>query len=167
MERVRKVADRLISLSAIIGSAGLLVEMCIILAEVVMRALGSPIYGSQDLITMTMVIVVFGGMAICDRKGGHISIDMFERNMSASVNRYVDAFSALLGAIIFAAIAWTVYDSSKLSVMLNLSTNLLNLPKSWFQIALSVFALITALGMALRALELLVSGRDVRKSGAF
>ena len=47
--------------------------------------------------------------------------------------------------------------------MLNLSTNLLGLPKAWFQWALCAFAALTALGMMLRALELIVSGRDIRK----
>ena len=40
-----------------------------ILYDVIGRALGSPLYGSQDLVTMTMIILVFGGMAICDRRG--------------------------------------------------------------------------------------------------
>ena len=71
--------------------------------------------------------------------------------------------SALFGAVIFAALAWTVMESAKLSVMLNLSTNLLELPKAWFQWALSGFSVLTALGLALRAIELVVTGRDVRK----
>ena len=112
---------------------------------------------------MTMVIVVFGGMAICDRKGGHIAIDVLERLFPRSFNRYIDAFSALVGAIIFAMIAWTVIESAKLSVMLHLSTNLLNLPKAWFQWALAAFAILTALAMLLRAIELATRMTDIRK----
>ena len=154
------MADRLISLSAIFGSAGLLIEMMIILVDVVGRTVGYPLYGSQDLVTMTMVIVVFGGMAICDSKGGHIAIDLFEHHFPDFFNRLIDAVSALIGAVIFAMIAWTVYESAKLSVMLNLSTNLLNLQKSWFQWALCGFSLITSFGMLLRAIELGFAERD-------
>ncbi|MEZ5477706.1 MAG: TRAP transporter small permease [Thiolinea sp.] len=157
------MADRLIDLSASIGALGLMVEVLIILTDVVGRAFGYPLLGSQDLITMTMILVVFGGMAICDRFGGHISIDIFERYFSARMNTLVDIISALLGAVIFAVIAWTVYESSQLSLLLNLSTNLLFLPKAWFQWILSGFALLTALGMLLRALELSLSGRNVFK----
>ena len=39
---MRQIADRLISLSAIIGSIGLLAEVLIILVDVVGRALGKP-----------------------------------------------------------------------------------------------------------------------------
>lgn len=163
MDRIRKTADRIIHLSAVIGALGLMVEAAVILTDVIGRAAGAPLYGSQDLITMTMVIVVFGGMASCDRFGGHIAIDVFERFFPDNLNRMIDALSALLGAIIFLVIAWTVYESSKLSLMLNLSTNLLNLPKVWFQLVLCIFALVTALGMALRAIELGFLQKDVRQ----
>ncbi|MEZ5811846.1 MAG: TRAP transporter small permease [Rhizobiaceae bacterium] len=165
MPTLRRLADGLTGLSAIIGSAGLLLEAVIILVDVVGRAFGKPLFGSQDLVTMTMVFVVFGGMAICDRRGGHIAIDVFERGFPAGFNRFIDIASALLGAIIFAMIAWTIVESAKLSVMLNLSTNLLNLPKAWFQWALSGFALVTAFGMALRAVEFAAGRGDVRPRG--
>jgi TRAP-type C4-dicarboxylate transport system permease small subunit len=162
MESIRGVADRLIGLSAIIGSLGLLFEVGVILTDVIGRAFGRPLLGSQDLITMSMVIVVFGGMAICDRRGGHIAIDVFERFFPGGMNRIVDVVSALLGAAIFVTMAWAVNESAKISIMLNLSTNLLNLPKAWFQWMLCAFALLTAFGMALRAIELAAYGRDVR-----
>lgn len=166
MRAVRKLADRLIGLSAAIGSLGLVFEVVVILIDVIGRAFGRPMFGSQDLITMSMVIVVFGGMALCDRIGGHLAVDMLERHLPDGFNRFIDAVSALIGSIIFAVLAWAVYDSSKISVMLNLSTNLLNLPKAWFQYALCGFSLLTAAGMLLRAIELAAGTRDVRKEGA-
>jgi TRAP-type C4-dicarboxylate transport system permease small subunit len=160
---IRKLADRLIALSAVVGVLGLIFEVVIILVDVVGRALGTPLYGSQDVITMSMVIVVFGAMALCDRQGGHIAVDLFERSYPAALNRFIDVFSALLGAVIFVGIAYAVNESAKISTMLNLSTNLLLIPKAWFQNGLSILALLTAAGMALRAIELTFSGRDVRK----
>lgn len=162
MIAIRTLADRLISLSATIGALGLLFEVGIILVDVVGRALGSPLYGSQDLITSTMIILVFGAMALCDRGGGHIAVDLFEPYYPSAMNRIIDIFSAALGAVIFAALAWAVWKSAELSVMLNLSTNLLNLPKAWFQWALVAFSILTSFGMALRSVELAVSGRDIR-----
>lgn len=163
MNAMRKIADRLIGLSAIAGAIGLFIEVGVILVDVIGRAFGHPMYGSQDITTMTMVIVVFGGMALCDRNGGHIAVDIFERRYPDWLNRGVDILSALLGAVIFSGIAYSVLDSAKISVMLNLNTNLLNLPKAWFQWALVGFSIVTALGLLLRAAELSLSGRDVRR----
>ena len=154
MQRLRKIADRLIGLSATIGALGLLVEMLVILVDVIGRAVGRPLHGSQNLISMTMVLAVFGGMALCDQKGGHISVDLFEQRFPPVMTRFIDICAAILGAAIFLTIALTVYDSSKISQLLNLSTNLLNLPKAWFQWALCGIALITSMGMLLRAVEL-------------
>ena len=162
MERIRTLADRLIGLSAAIGATALIVVVVVILVDVVGRALGSPLYGGQDITTMATVILVFAPMALCDRLGGHISVDLFERYFPASMNRAIDITVALTGAVIFAALAWATWDSAKLSLMLNLSTNLLYLPKAYFQWAAIGFMGVAALGLALRALELAVTGRDVR-----
>ncbi len=160
---MRKTADRLIGLFASIGALGLFFEVGVILVDVIGRSFGRPVYGSQDLIGMTMVIVVFGAMALCDRNGGHISVDLFERYFPSRLNRWIDVLAAVTGAVIFVGIAWTVWESSKISTMLNLSTNLLNLPKAWFQWVLSIFAIGTALGMALRAIEMAFRQTDIRK----
>jgi TRAP-type C4-dicarboxylate transport system permease small subunit len=112
---------------------------------------------------MSMVILVFGGMALCDRQGGHIAVDLLESRFSTRLNRLIDIVVALTGAVIFVFIAWAVLDSAKLSQMLNLSTNLLRLPKAWFQWALAGFSVLAALGLLLRAAELALSGRDIRR----
>lgn len=159
---LRTIADRLIGLSAFFGAAALIVEVFVILVDVIGRAFGHPLYGSQDMITMVLVILVFGGMALCDRLGGHIAVDVLERQYPDAMNRAVDILSALLGAVIFAFVCWAVWESSKLSQMLNLNTNLLNWPKAWFQWALIALSALTALGLLLRAAELTISGRDIR-----
>ncbi|GIX12411.1 MAG: C4-dicarboxylate ABC transporter substrate-binding protein [Paracoccaceae bacterium] len=163
---IRRAADGLIEFAAAIGALGLMIEVVVILADVVGRAFGHPLYGSQDLITMAMIPVVFGAMALCDRLGGHIAVDLLQPRLPAALNRALDIFSALLGAAIFLTLAWAVHESARFSVMLNLSTNLLNLPKAWFQWTLAALALVTALGMVLRAVALVFgpAGR-VRERG--
>jgi hypothetical protein len=66
---LNKGADGLISLSALVGTLGLLVEVVVILTDVVGRYFGKPLSGAQDITQMAMVIVVFGGMALCDKIG--------------------------------------------------------------------------------------------------
>ena len=80
-----------------------------------------------------------------------------------ALNRALDIGAALIGAVAFGLIAWTVFESSLLSQMLNLSTNLLRLPKAWFQWGVCAFSVLTCLGLLLRAGELALSGRDVRR----
>ncbi|WP_368074615.1 TRAP transporter small permease [Alloyangia pacifica] len=60
-----KDRDGLISLSAFLGTLGLLFVVGVIVVDVIGRNFGMPLYGAQDLVIMTMVIIVFGGMALC------------------------------------------------------------------------------------------------------
>lgn len=153
-----RAAERLIALSALIGTLGLIVEVVVILIDVTGRYFGAPLRGAQDISTMTLVLIVFGGMALCDRVGGHISVDILERSFPGWMNRAGDVLSALLGAAVFLGIAWTMWDSAALSRMLNLSTNIIRLPKAWYQYAVIAMSLITALGMLIRAVSL-IAGR--------
>lgn len=150
---VTKVSDGLTGLSAIIGCLALFFEVLVIMADVIGRYMGAPVHGARDLSQMAMILVVFGGMALCGRRGGHIALDVFENIFPDWLRRATDIAGALIGAGIFLAIAWTIYDVSKMSAMLNMSTNILNLPRAQFQWAISAFAVISALALLVRALE--------------
>lgn len=158
LAKLWQFADRLISLSAFFGTVCLVLEVAVILVDVVGRYFGSPLDGARDISQMGMVIVVFGGMALCDRVGGHINVDIFEGVMPSWLNRLSDVAAPLIGAIMFLIIAWTVWESAKLSIMLNLATNIIYLPKAWFQYVVVVMSVITAIGMLLRALQAALTG---------
>lgn len=152
--------DRLISLSAFLGAAALLFVVVIVLTDVIGRGFGHPLYGSLDMTTTAFVIVVFGGMALCDKRGSHICVDLFERYFSRAMNLLIDIAVDLLGGVIFLVITYSVYQSAKLSVMLNLRTNLLGLPLAWFQWTLAALSLVTGIALLLRAVDFILSGKS-------
>jgi TRAP-type C4-dicarboxylate transport system permease small subunit len=154
LARLDRIAERLIGLSAFVGTLGLIAEVAVILTDVIGRYFGTPLRGAQDVSTMGLVLIVFGGMALCDRLGGHIAVDVLEPAFPPWLNRAGDIASALLGALVFAGIAWTLVQSAALSRMLHLATNIIYLPKAWFQYAAIAMSLITAFGMLLRAVTL-------------
>ena len=166
----RKFVDSLIALSATIGGIGLFFEVILILTDVVMRFFGSPVNGAQDMSQMAMTIVVFGGMALCDKVGGHIAVDILENTYPNWLNYFVNIVSCFLGAAIFACLAWTIYESAKLSMMLNLATNIISLPKQYFQWAVSFFSAVTAIAMLLRGIEMIALGntytnKEIKEAG--
>ena len=77
-------------------------------------------------------------------------VDLFETSFSVRANLWFAAFANGLGALIFSPIAFEIWESSKISQMLNLATNILKLPKAPFQYAVAAFCVITALGMLVR-----------------
>lgn len=162
---VRTVTDRLISLSALLGTVALLFVVVIVLIDVIGRAFGSPLYGSLDLTTMAFVVVVFCGMALCDQQGGHIAVDLFERFFPPRLNHLIDIVVDLMGGAIFLTMAYAVTKAAGLSAMLNLRTNLLGLPLAWFQWLLAVLAFLTGIAVLLRAVEFILSGHSEHRKG--
>lgn len=132
-----------------------------ILIDVIGRFFGSPLTGAQDLSQMGMVLIVFGGMALCDKIGGHVNVDLFENSMPRWLIWSGDFAAALIGAVIFIGIAWTTWESIHLmrfQLGVIQKTNIINLQFDWFKGAIVVMSAITALGMLLRAVGLIVTG---------
>ena len=153
------IAGRVIALSAILGTLGLIAEVVVILIDVTGRYFGAPLTGAQDITQMSMLVLVFGGMALCDRQGGHIAVDVFERAFPGWLIRLGDLAAALVGAAIFAGIAYNMWFSARMSVMLHQATNIIYLPFAWFKYYIVVTSAIAAFGMAVRALLLMTGGR--------
>lgn len=156
LSHITKLMDRLISLSSTIGTVALIFVVLVILTDVVGRLMGFPLSGAQDLSQMSMVIIVFGGMALCDKLGGNIAVDIFEDKFSPQMNRWLDIIGRLVGAAIFMGIAYTLWEAAAISKMLNLSTNVLGLPKAPFQYLLIAFSSLTAISMLLKAVTVIL-----------
>jgi len=152
------IAARATALVAILGTIGLVAEVLVILVDVIGRYFGTPLRGAQDITQMSMLVLVFGGMALCDRIGGHIAVDVFERIFPDWLKRTTDIAGALLGAAIFGGIAWNMWKSAAMSSMLRQSTNIINLPFSWFKYFIVVACVVTVFGMLARALSLSLGG---------
>lgn len=152
------IAARATALVALLGTVGLVAEVAVILVDVIGRYFGTPLRGAQDITQMSMLVLVFGGMALCDRIGGHIAVDVFERIFPDWLKRTTDIAGALLGAAIFGGIAWNMWKSAAMSSMLRQSTNIINLPFSWFKYFIVVTCIVTVFGMLARALSLSLGG---------
>ncbi|WP_353979287.1 TRAP transporter small permease [Salinicola endophyticus] len=157
LTRVARTLDGFVRLSSVIGTLALIFAVSVTLADVAGRLLGYPLPGGQDLSQMTMIIIVFGGMALCDRQGGNIAVDIFEDKFSAQMNRWLDVVGWVLGCAIFMAIGYTMLGAAEISKLLNLSTNIIAIPKAPFQYIVAFFAFLTALSMLARIVSTLLA----------
>ncbi|MFC3059714.1 TRAP transporter small permease [Paenirhodobacter populi] len=136
-----------VSGAALLGVAGLL------LADVVGRSLGRPVFGAQDMAEMAMVVVIFGAVPLLEQRGGQIQVDLLRPFMSRRIEAGIGRLSHALAATLWFTLAWTLWQSAKLSSMLSLSTNILGLPKAPFQYLLAAFVMIAGLGAVLRTIR--------------
>ncbi|MGA0281215.1 MAG: hypothetical protein ACO3K9_05945 [Paracoccaceae bacterium] len=80
------------------------------------------------------------------------------------MNRVLDIVSSAIGAMFFACVCYATFESAKISKMLNLSTNLLELEKVWFQYSICAFCAVSAFGLTLRFIELSINFGDARRN---
>jgi TRAP-type C4-dicarboxylate transport system permease small subunit len=151
---LQRAVDALVTLSAVAGSVALIVIVVTVLVDVVGRYFGSPLYGAQDIVQMAAVFVVFGGMAFCERRGGHIQVDLLERAFSDRLNRALLVAGSVAGAVVFGLIAWQMWEASKLARMLNMATNILSLPRWPFQYAITALGGVASVALAVKAVAL-------------
>lgn len=108
MKRIIRLVDAAARVGAFLGSAAVLLMMLHVALDVVVRKLlGQPLPGTLTTVThYYMVIVVFAPLALVERYGGHISVDLLVPLMPARVKTLMQAASGLAAALIMALVAW-------------------------------------------------------------
>lgn len=91
------------------GCAALFVMMLVAIVDVVFRTgFNRPIAAASEVIELTMVLTIYLVYPQISAKGMHISIDLLDSLMPDVVRRAQHILLALLGAAVFAAVAWRI-----------------------------------------------------------
>jgi TRAP-type C4-dicarboxylate transport system permease small subunit len=148
-ESLGRGLDRVTEWLGIAAGLALVGVMTVMVFDVLFRYVFTrPIKGVQDLVQLGLLLVVFLGIGYCGRTGGHVAVDVFERFMGERLRRAADVLVRALGAAIYAALAWRVWQSGVDAGTYRESSNLLAIP---FQ----PFYFVVAGGAALYAAVLL------------
>jgi TRAP-type C4-dicarboxylate transport system permease small subunit len=137
--------------AAYVAGAVLFALMIGTTADVVGRAVFDfPLIGMFDLTHFAVLIMVFLGLAYCGYHGGHIVIELlFDRFGPATRKRLVRLIN-LVGAILFAALAWRALVQSGTVRELDEASQLLEIRKFPFYWLMAAGAGLFALVMLLR-----------------
>ena len=135
-----------------IAGCTLVLMMAVTVFDIVARSLG---FGSIEWVieasSLSVLIIVFFGLASCTAVGGHILIDLFTRNNAPRVNQIIDAFWLLVMAAILALISWYTMDEAIITHATGERTEVLHLSPL-------VFTVPSAVGMVVTAIVALLSG---------
>lgn len=144
------VFDRFLRWMALASGAILLLLMCFIVLDVVLRyVFNAPFSSSKEITEFAMVLIVFLALAYCGWTGGHISVDLFEKVLDRHSLRWLPPVLSFAGAALFAVIAWRALLET-IATLPQIS-NMLRMPHYPFRFAV-------AFGSAVFALVLLIQG---------
>lgn len=147
--RDNRALRAIVTFTAYAGGIVLLLMMLTTVADVVLRYLfNAPFSGTFEIVESSMSIIVYCGLAYCGLVGGHIVIGVFDAALERPEARHLNVAVHLLGALVFALIAWQSGGEFLSSFRLGERSNTLRIPEY-------PFYAVAAAGAALYALVLL------------
>lgn len=154
------VIDRVVRAIALFcGGLILIALMGVTLADVVYRyVLNAPIFGSQDISILLLVLVVAFCIAYGGRTGAHVAVEVFGKLGGAVFERISALFVRAAGAAVMALASYQLFQSGRMATELEEGSQLLNIPFEPFYDALAVGVGLYAILLALEAVYLAVTG---------
>ncbi len=153
-----RIFGRALRWMALASGAVIVGLMLYTVLDVVMRyVFNAPFRGSLEATQFAMVAIVFLGLAYCGCTGGHVAVDILQRPLERPGLRWIPTLLSLVGAGLFAAIAWYSLDEGLATT--HRVSNMLRWPHY-------PFLFLTAFGSAVYAIVLLVEAWHGRRGAA-
>ncbi|HUG60538.1 MAG TPA: TRAP transporter small permease [Methylomirabilota bacterium] len=160
---------RLALLSAELGGVVLAAVIVMTGASILGRALNGlglgPVPGDFELVEAGIGFAVFAFLPIAQLKGAHATVDVFTSLMGVKANRVLLAIWEVAMALVFALIAWRLFEGLKQKFANGETTFLLQFPVWWVFAACmapAVIAVIVAVWSAYDRLRAVATGLDTR-----
>jgi tripartite ATP-independent transporter DctM subunit len=132
-----------------IGSVVLVAMMSLTTADVIGRYIfNRPLTGANEIAEFLQVVVVYFGVAYTAVQKGHVAVDILFKRLTQRVQTFLISFISLVGAVLFAVIAWESIVQSLVFRAAMRSSPLLEIP-IW------PFVLVVAFGSGILSLVLL------------
>ncbi|PKM78714.1 MAG: TRAP transporter small permease [Firmicutes bacterium HGW-Firmicutes-15] len=95
--------------------------MAVVVLNIVLRvALGNPLLGTMDYVTLLMALTVGLGLAYCGFKNGHIAVDLIIEKLSKKTQAIIDTFTNLISLVFWAVSAWYMMGYARTMAQTNL-----------------------------------------------
>ncbi len=107
---------------------------------VMRKALNAPIVGAEDLLLLSLVVIVALSVPLGARTGAHIEIEVLESRMSAAFAKWSMVFVKLLGVALLATMAWRLWHAGQTAVKFGETTQqlLISYEPFYYMLAISV-----------------------------
>jgi TRAP-type C4-dicarboxylate transport system permease small subunit len=102
------------------------------------KALNSPIQGAEDLLALSLVVIVALSIPFGARTGAHIEIEVLESRMSKAFAKWSMVFVKVLGICLLAIMSWRLWESGAKAVKFGETTQQLLISYEPFYYLLSI-----------------------------
>ncbi|WP_420860576.1 TRAP transporter small permease [Algirhabdus cladophorae] len=125
------------------------------------KAFNSPIVGAEDLLILSLVVIVALSVPLGARTGAHIEIEVLENSMSAAFAKWSMIVMKLGGLVLLVIMSWRLWHAGGTAVRFGETTQQLLISFQPFYYLLSISMGIYAVVLVLDIWQLLRSDRVV------
>ncbi len=147
MNAFESLVDRLSAVLKWIGGLSLVGMMLITCLDVVLRAVGRPLYGLVEGVSLLAVLVLAAALPITQRDRGHVALDMLVRRFTDRTAALVDAAGQAVTCGLFGIVSWQCWLYAATMASSGQVSQSLELPLQWLVRAVSVAFAILALAL--------------------
>lgn len=161
MTRLLAFIDRLCIAMGILAGAALTILAGFTALKVIMRyVFNEPVRGSNDIVQLALVVMIWLALSYAGRSNGHIVVDLAPDYPFAGLNRIRDALTKLTIAVIFGLLAWQGWLGAEEKEMLQETSNMLGVSLYYFYYVMSVGAGLYAAALSIE-FAIVLSGRPL------
>lgn len=126
------------------------------------KALNNPIIGAEDLLILSLVVIVALSIPLGARSGAHIEIEVLESSMSATFAKWSMVFVKALGVILLGLMTWRLWHAGESAAKFGETTQQLLISFGPFYYLLAVSIGIYTLVLLLDIWQLLRSDEVIK-----
>lgn len=135
-----------VRLLAYLGGIALLWLMGLTVFAVVMRyVFHVPILGAQDISQLSLILVVFFGLAYCGWTGGHVAVDLLGAVVKPGVLRRTDTAIRMVSGVLFVGVTWQALARGLDALKYGEASNLVEIPHFPFFLVIAFCSAVYAL----------------------
>lgn len=161
-DRIIETLDRaLIWISLLFGGSTLIFMTVFSTWNVLVmrKALNAPILGAEDLLILSLVVIVAFSIPLGSRTGAHIEIEVLEPRMTPGFAKWSKIFVKLLALTLLITMSWQLWKAGESAVRFGEGTRQLYISYEPFYYLLALSIGVFAFVVALDTIQILRSKR--------
>jgi TRAP-type mannitol/chloroaromatic compound transport system permease small subunit len=111
-----------------LSCAAVLVMMCVVCGNVVLRFFDAPILGTYEYVELISAVIISFGLAHTGVVKGHVAVDLVMRRFSERVQAAVGAVITTIALGVFVVVTWRLAQFGYQNYRLELATETMDIP---------------------------------------
>lgn len=155
--KIIKIIEKIISIMSIIGGVIIVIMMLLVCSDILLRQIGRPISGSTEIVISLLVLIVFFGIGYCALQEMHIRVDIIK------AFPHLDRFTNFICIAVCIFIGIQCFNTGITAYTMQISSNLLKIPRYPFVLVSSFGMFFVAIAMILNELKAYIKIFAVKK----